>query len=69
MREPISLFFEQVQCIVIIYLVGVEVVGVLVEWQPTNTGMLDSEVDFIILLGRGVMYDFDRTLHHGLFTM
>jgi hypothetical protein len=24
--------------------------------------MLDSEVDFIILLGRGVMYDFDRTL-------
>ena len=36
-------------------LVGVEVVGVLVEWQPTNTGMLDSEVDFIILLGRGVM--------------
>ena len=25
--------------------------------------MLDSEVDFIILLGRGVMYDFDRTLH------
>ena len=25
------LFFEQVQCIVIVYLVGVEVVGVLVE--------------------------------------
>lgn len=24
--------------------------------------MLDSEVDFIILLGRGVKYDFDRTL-------
>lgn len=24
--------------------------------------MLDSEVDFIILLGRGVIYDFDRTL-------
>jgi len=23
--------------------------------QPTNTGMLDSDVDFIILLGLGVM--------------
>ena len=28
-----------------------------------NTGMLDSDVDFIILLGRGVMYDLDRILH------
>jgi len=37
------------------YLLGVEVVDVLVEWHPTNTGMLDSDVDFIILLGRGVM--------------
>jgi hypothetical protein len=51
-------------CLIKAHLVGVEVVGVLVDWQPTNTGMLDSEVDFIILLGRGVMYDLDRILHH-----
>ena len=44
------------------YLIGVEVADVLFEWQPMNTGMLDSEVDFIILLGRGVMYDFDLIL-------
>jgi len=37
------------------YLLGVEVVEVLVEWHPTNTGMLDSDVDLIILLGLGVM--------------
>jgi len=37
-------------------LLGVEVVvDGLVEWHPTNTGILDSDVDFIILLGRGVM--------------
>lgn len=39
----------------LLVLLGVEVVGVLVEWHPTNTGMLDSDVDLIILLGRGVM--------------
>jgi hypothetical protein len=37
------------------YLEGVEVAGVLLDWQPTNTGMLDSEVGFISLLGLGVM--------------
>lgn len=42
------------------FLVGVE--AVLVDGHPTNTGMLDSDVDFIILLGRGVMYDLDRIL-------
>ena len=30
--------------------------------HPTNTGMLDSDVDLIILLGLGVMYDFDLIL-------
>jgi len=39
----------------LLVLLGVEVVDVLVEWHPTNTGMLDSDVDLIILLGRGVM--------------
>ena len=30
--------------------------------QPTNTGMLDSDVLLIILLGLGVMYDLDLIL-------
>ena len=37
--------------------------GVLVDSHPINTGILDSDVDFIILLGRGVMYDFDLILN------
>ena len=43
------------------YLVGV-VAGVLLDGQPTKTGILDSDVLFIILDGRGVMYDLDRIL-------
>ena len=40
----------------IIYLLSEVLLSVLVaDIQPTNTGMLDSEVDLIILLGRGVM--------------
>lgn len=42
------------------FLVGV--VAGLEDGHPTNTGMLDSDVDLIILLGRGVMYDLDRIL-------
>ena len=38
------------------------VVAGLEDGHPTNTGMLDSDVDLIILLGRGVMYDLDRIL-------
>jgi hypothetical protein len=54
------------------YLLGVALMAGLVvvavvapaaeEGQPTNIGMLDSEVDFIIGLGRGVMYDLDLIL-------
>jgi hypothetical protein len=36
-------------------LVDGEVAAAAEDGQPTNMGMLDSEVDFIIGLGRGVM--------------
>ena len=56
---------------IVVYLVGVVVVveGLADEGQPTNTGMFDSEVDFIILLGRGVMYDLERILMSWLVNM